>query len=84
MKLCCLWREGFSGSVWQNTNSTSARFPLVANILVPLITHWSPSLTAVVTAPVTSHPASGSVMAVPIMASPATSFGNSVSFCSCV
>ena len=54
------------------TSKKFARLPLVANILEPLITHSSPSLTAVVVAHVTSQPASGSVIAVPIIASPAT------------
>ncbi len=39
-----------------------------------------PSRTAVVTAPVTSHPASGSVMAVPMIASPAARRGSRALF----
>jgi hypothetical protein len=40
----------------------SARWPLVMKIFEPLMTHSSPSRTAVVLMPATSEPASGSVM----------------------
>ncbi len=62
----------------------SARVPLVMNILVPEITHSSPSRTAVVRAAEMSLPASGSVMAAPMMASPVVSGGRYRRFCSSV
>ncbi len=45
------------------------------NIFVPFSTHSSPSRTAEVATAVMSLPASGSVMAAPMIASPAASGG---------
>ena len=51
-----------SGSVLVTSTIAWARWPLVMNVLEPLITYSSPSLTARVLIPATSEPASGSVM----------------------
>jgi len=48
-------------SVSAKTIQVSAKPELVVKILEPLMTHSSPSLTAVVCAPCTSEPAPGSV-----------------------
>ncbi len=51
-----------SGSVLVTSTIAWARWPLVMNVLEPLITYSSPSRTARVLIPATSEPASGSVM----------------------
>ncbi|EWS62787.1 hypothetical protein Y695_03982 [Hydrogenophaga sp. T4] len=58
------------GSVLAATKYTSPCTPLVMNILLPLITQWSPSRTARVRMPATSEPASGSVTATAQIFSP--------------
>ena len=59
------------GSVWATSVRKSARAPLVMNILRPLTIHVSPSRTARVVMSATSEPASGSVIAMAPIFSPA-------------
>ncbi len=62
-------------SVFAPTKYRSPCTPLVMNILLPLITHSSPSRTARVRMPATSEPASGSVTATAQTFSPRISGG---------
>ena len=62
----------------------SALMPLVMNVLEPLMTYSSPSLTAVVLMPCRSEPVPGSVIAIAVIISPVQNFGNQRAFCSSV
>ena len=71
-----------AGSVRAATNTRSASTPLVMNILLPLITQWSPSRWARVRIDATSEPASGSVTATAVISSPRWTAGSQRAFCS--
>ena len=75
-----------SGSVLVTSTIACARWPLVMNVLEPLIT-YSPvasSRTARVLIPATSEPASGSVIPIARIALPAIAGAAHVCFCSSV
>ena len=77
-------REPASGSVRATTITRSELMPLVMNVLAPLSTQASPSLTATVRMPCRSLPAPGSVIAIAPMHSPVAMGGSHRAFCSCV
>jgi hypothetical protein len=58
--------------------------PLLMKVLLPLMTHSSPSRTAVVRQALTSEPPPGSVMATARMVLPAQMSGSQRCFCSSV
>ena len=59
-----------TGEVRVSMTRKSATWPLVMNILEPLMMYLSPERVALVLIPATSLPAEGSVTAMPMMASP--------------
>src|SRR5689334_6670686 len=67
--------EDAARSVTAITTQTSATWPLVVKVLLPLITQQSPSRTARVCVPPASEPDSGSVNAHEPIHSPDASFG---------
>ena len=81
--LCCLDR-GASGLVKAKTSMNVPLVPLPIITLDPLRTHSLPSFTAVVATARVSEPASGSVMANPMTASPVKIGSSHFSPCSSV
>ncbi|MNW08727.1 hypothetical protein D3C71_2055700 [compost metagenome] len=73
-----------AGSVLQTTITMSEIKPLEIKVLLPLMTHSSPSRTAVVRHALTSEPPPGSVIATARMVSPAQTPGSQRCFCSSV
>jgi hypothetical protein len=73
-----------SGSVKQKTRRKSPTAPFPIMTLLPLIRYSSPSRTAIVDAERVSLPASGSVMANPMMAFPSATGARNFCFCSSV
>ena len=74
----------FSGSVRAAVMIRSPEKPLVMKVLEPLMTHSSPSRTAVVFSAARSEPPDGSVMPMPSRISPEATPGSQRCFCSSV
>ncbi|MNJ53934.1 hypothetical protein D3C77_493530 [compost metagenome] len=72
------------GSVLHTTTTMSQDRPLLMKVLLPLITHSSPSRTAVVRMALRSEPVPGSVMATASTVSPVQIFGSHCCFCASV